>query len=481
MEQDLYKLIGNNSASLPLETLKLNQFKSKPSQSTPTSTVKWNLIEIEHPARKDQLKVKHWVRSDQPSVTPFAKFNTSSNLYTYSTEEYYHYLRDDDWTKEETDYLFSLLKDYDLRFPVISDRYDFLGSSRSIEDLKLRYYSICQKLILNRSTTSSGEPLDEPSKKQLIQSYHFDKHREIERKKQVKRLMNRSLSQIQEENFLYIETRRFEQSLEKRNQERNELMKLIGGLPFEIYNQLKRWPDLDLSNQDQSTSNETNKASNALQENNSTKHKSNKSNRTQDQSFEDLSIDPIEQLNSAETSHLTRDTSNDVKNCVYRFDHALPYHHPSVTLRSSRIHQPKSAAYATRINSILAELEIPINISTPKPLVMATRENVESYTSLMGSVNKLSELKRHVDKVESDLRNLRRRKESPMGPTQKTVVESQEVESKPILIDNKPPPSETQVDLPASTQSQPRKKRSVSVSSSDSLRADEPRKKARQE
>jgi hypothetical protein len=176
---------------------------------------------------------------------------------------------------------------------------------------------------------------------------------------------------------------------------------------------LEKWPDLDLSNQDRSTSNETNISSNALQENNSTKYQLNKSNRTQDQPFEDLSIDPIEQLNSAETSHLTRDTSNNVKSCIYQ------------------------------------------SILTLKPLIMATRENVESNTSLMGLVNKLSQLKRNVDKVESDLRNLRRQKESLMGPTQKTVIEeSHEVESKLILIENEAPPSETQVDLPASTQLQ---------------------------
>ncbi|KAH9812370.1 hypothetical protein DFH28DRAFT_979538 [Melampsora americana] len=472
MEKDLFNLIGNHSASLNLETFKYHQIKSK--LSTSTSTHKWNLIEIEHPARKDQLKVKHWVRSDKPSISSFSKFNTNSNLYTYSTEEYYHYLRDDDWTKEETDYLFSLLKDYDLRFPVISDRYDFLGSSRSIEDLKLRYYTICQKLILNRSRTNSGDLLDESSKKQLIQSYHFDKHREIERKKQAKRLMNRTLSQIEEENFLYIETRRFEQSLEKRNQDRSDVIKQIGGLPFELYNQLKQWPDSDSNHQDQSNVNETNQTS-------STKLKPIQSNKTQDQSFEDLSLDPIVESNSTKATNLTRDTSNDSKNFVYRFDHALPYHHPTVTLRSSRIHQPKSAAYATRINSILTELEIPINISTPKPLMMPTRENVDSYTSLMGSVNKLSELKRYVDKVESDLRNLRRRKEALLETTQK-AVEIQAEETEPVLMDDQTNhPSEAQVDLIDSTQSHPIKKRTISVSSCDSSTGHEARKKSRVE
>ena len=41
---------------------------------------------------------------------------------------------DDNWTKEETDYLFGLVQEYDQRFYVISDRYAFPGGPpRAIE------------------------------------------------------------------------------------------------------------------------------------------------------------------------------------------------------------------------------------------------------------------------------------------------------------------------------------------------------------
>lgn len=41
---------------------------------------------------------------------------------------------DKEWTKEETDYLFEFVKEYDLRWPVIADRYDFKdGKPRSME------------------------------------------------------------------------------------------------------------------------------------------------------------------------------------------------------------------------------------------------------------------------------------------------------------------------------------------------------------
>lgn len=38
------------------------------------------------------------------------------------------------WTKEETDYLFGIVQEYDLRFYVVADRYDFPGGPyRTIE------------------------------------------------------------------------------------------------------------------------------------------------------------------------------------------------------------------------------------------------------------------------------------------------------------------------------------------------------------
>ena len=41
---------------------------------------------------------------------------------------------DNEWTKEETDYLLNLCRKYDLRFIVIADRYEYSNTkSRSIE------------------------------------------------------------------------------------------------------------------------------------------------------------------------------------------------------------------------------------------------------------------------------------------------------------------------------------------------------------
>ena len=46
------------------------------------------------------------------------------NLSTYS----FSWFTDRDWTREETDYLFSLIHEYDVRFYIVADRYDFKPS-----------------------------------------------------------------------------------------------------------------------------------------------------------------------------------------------------------------------------------------------------------------------------------------------------------------------------------------------------------------
>lgn len=46
----------------------------------------------------------------------------------------FHTSTDPEWTREETDYLFNLIREYDSRFYIINDRYDFPGGPlRSME------------------------------------------------------------------------------------------------------------------------------------------------------------------------------------------------------------------------------------------------------------------------------------------------------------------------------------------------------------
>jgi hypothetical protein len=64
-----------------------------------------------------------------------------------------------------------IVHEYDTRWYVIQDRYEYPGGMpRSMEDLKDRYCSVCRKLIRNRPWTG-----DENSKQVLLSSFSFDK------------------------------------------------------------------------------------------------------------------------------------------------------------------------------------------------------------------------------------------------------------------------------------------------------------------
>lgn len=55
---------------------------------------------------------------------------------------------DSNWTKEETDELFELIKQFDLRFIVVADRFEGNSATpKSMEDMKDRYYTISRKLL----------------------------------------------------------------------------------------------------------------------------------------------------------------------------------------------------------------------------------------------------------------------------------------------------------------------------------------------
>ena len=121
-------------------------------------------------ARTDGLELGHWVKANtdpnagmsslisyshssiysSPLEYPFARYNAKSADYTYSQDEYTKLLEgegstilgditltslaDPEWSKEETDYLFSLIREYDSRFYIVADRYEFAtGPPRSME------------------------------------------------------------------------------------------------------------------------------------------------------------------------------------------------------------------------------------------------------------------------------------------------------------------------------------------------------------
>src|SRR6266487_5700892 len=137
------------------------------------------------PSRSDGLVLCHWERkpvgsteTKKPEATNvessvsvnerWIKHNVRVNGPEYTDEEYDAKLKSDDWSREETDYLINLALDYDLRWVVVSDRYDFQPSKtseplgddldvstptikpRTTEDMKARYYEVAAKIMEER-------------------------------------------------------------------------------------------------------------------------------------------------------------------------------------------------------------------------------------------------------------------------------------------------------------------------------------------
>ena len=67
-------------------------------------------------------------------------------LLSYSDAEYSEHLLCEGWTRSETDTLFELCHRFDLRWTVIRDRWPSHLTTRSIEDLKERYYNVTNSL-----------------------------------------------------------------------------------------------------------------------------------------------------------------------------------------------------------------------------------------------------------------------------------------------------------------------------------------------
>jgi hypothetical protein len=84
----------------------------------------------------------------------------------YDDNEYHAHLHDPDWTKGETDQLLEMAKRFELRWPVIYDRWcshfdytnnDQIPHNRRIEDLQARYYTVAAILMQRRIVTEAAQ------------------------------------------------------------------------------------------------------------------------------------------------------------------------------------------------------------------------------------------------------------------------------------------------------------------------------------
>jgi len=178
----------------------------------------WKWMPFTNPARKDGAIFYHWRRTaDEGKDYPFARFNKTVDIPSFSDMEYQQLLHDESWSRAETDHLFDLAKRFDLRFIVIKDRWDEERfPNRSVEDLKERYYNISNSLAKNRAPTGTAPKIRQ-----------FDAEHERRRKEQLIKLFNRTEEEVEEEQNLITELRKIETRKKEREKKTLDLQKLI--------------------------------------------------------------------------------------------------------------------------------------------------------------------------------------------------------------------------------------------------------------
>ena len=94
---------------------------------------------------------------DAPEQYRFAKYNVEISVPQYDDAKYEEHLKSAEWSREETDYLIGLVKEFAQKWPIIIDRYEWpppgavqgestalarTGEERTLEQLKARYYQV---------------------------------------------------------------------------------------------------------------------------------------------------------------------------------------------------------------------------------------------------------------------------------------------------------------------------------------------------
>lgn len=184
----------------------------------------------------------------------YVKYNITVDMPDFTDEEYDAHLRSDDWSREETDYLFGIVKDYSYRWAVVWDRYEWQAlkrrerelaqaaklengdedsnvlatmpfapprdTERSLEEMKARFYDISAKLMKLRIPEVQMDA-DQYSLYETLSK--FDPVMERNRKMLATALMNRNMDEVKEEEFLLTELQRINMAAVRLDAEREEL------------------------------------------------------------------------------------------------------------------------------------------------------------------------------------------------------------------------------------------------------------------
>lgn len=358
------------------------------------------------------------VKSDEKDSTNASK--ESSVQDTDQQPESDQEIELEEWTYEETAYLFDLCKSFELKWHIIYDRYNF-GTNRSIEDLKEHFYRICKHIYAN---DANGNP-------SLIESLgSFNKSKETERKQYLERLLKRTPAEIAEEESLVIEARRFELAAKKMLAERANLLTLLDS-PQSSQSVQQYQSSQGLANlYNNLMIMDKNQKKRQLQSQGSSSHDpipppiplAASSSIRKERSFQthlQQYLSSLVKQNQSQTQNKNELSAVQkllMKRLTPKEEEAFGLHYhanekitPGVILRSSQrlpgLQQRQSVLKS--VTSILTELDIPTAGGTSFKPAMPTRKTMAKYDELLRAVVALLDVKKGRDKLEAEIELIR--------------------------------------------------------------------------
>ncbi|KAI1428614.1 hypothetical protein F5Y12DRAFT_675047 [Xylaria sp. FL1777] len=485
LAREVQSLGGDNPIAIVPEiaTFKKRRFGSR------KPAARWEMSRFRNSARSDQsLQLRHWRKEteDQSRATSqpqsdgqtpgengmevakktdviedsgFAKFNVQVDVPQYSEDQYTSNLVNDDWTKDETDYLFGLARDFDLRWPIIWDRYDYTPGNvkeeedaddpdpntamipapkvRTMEDLKKRYYEVAAKMMAVQKPVQYMTQAEFSLHETMA---NFNPASETQRKKFAQDSLSRSTDEAREEESLLIEVRRIVARQQKLNQDRQDLYRRLDFPPTEqditsfksssgLSTLLQNLATADRSKKrkpilDTNGANTPGSAQPSAHPNSTPITESRRESIAASTGGHRDSIGGGERperptkKGSQQQQPQERKKLTEQEEKIYGVSHhdRLP---SGPTFRYERINKiltTKSNAQHQRITNTLAELDIPSRLNMP------TRSVVEGMEKLLNSISVLLEIRKLNDKIDAEIRlehakKAERNKSIGMGPS----------------------------------------------------------------
>lgn len=255
LAREVQNLSGDNPISIVPEVSVFK--KKKPANRKPVA--KWESRPFTNSARGgDGLVLRHWRRKDDvqattqpedPNAAPiledstFGKYNVKVQVPSFEPDVYRQHLENPDWTMEESKYLMDTVKEYDLRWPVVWDRYEYMpeiegeanGTAmvtvpkvRTLEDLKSRYYWIAAQMMAINTPLERMMEAEFQLHELMLQ---YNGQQEAARKSYCEKILGRTKEEAREEESLLLELKRILARTEKVNEERKELYSRLEAPP----------------------------------------------------------------------------------------------------------------------------------------------------------------------------------------------------------------------------------------------------------